>query len=260
MRPWTLSGRLLLHRALSASAIAWPLLVPPGLAQAQALCEPPEALRVSIQGTVELKRAGTDVWTAAVLEEGFCLGDTGSNRRIAKRPADHGGFVSSRGAFRKRAVSGARHHQSPDRAGDAEVVIGGNVPVRNFAARPRRPRRFHQSFQFGNDRADPAPQSSRMSSPAGGSGRIRSAGPARAPICLMRSITSPTAWAALMSSASARPWPAETLVASLIFASRPRGVELRFSSPPKSQGTLAQAGDWPKLDCGLAGRGRSATF
>jgi hypothetical protein len=31
------------------------------------------------------------------------------------------------------------------------------------------------------------------------------------------------------------------LVASLIFASRARGVELRFSSPPKSQGTLAEA-------------------
>jgi hypothetical protein len=32
--------------------------------------------------------------------------------------------------------------------------------------------------------------------------------------------------------------PLKPLVASLIFASRPRGVELRFSSPPKSQRTL----------------------
>jgi hypothetical protein len=54
--------------------------------------------------------------------------------------------------------------------------------------------------------------------------------------------------------------PLKPLVASLIFASRPRGVELRFSTTPKSQGTLAQAGDWPKLDRGLARRGRSATF
>jgi hypothetical protein len=53
-----------------------------------------------------------------------------------------------------------------------------------------------------------------------------------------------------------RAWPAEPLMASLIFASRPRGVELRFSS----QGTLAQAGDWPKLDRGLARGGRFATF
>ena len=90
MRPWTVLDRLLSHRGLSASAVAWPLLVPPGLVQAQALCEPPDARLVSIQGTVELKRAGTDVWTAAVLEQAFCLGDTGSNRRIARRPADHG--------------------------------------------------------------------------------------------------------------------------------------------------------------------------
>jgi tetratricopeptide (TPR) repeat protein len=76
MRPWTVSGRLSFHRGFSASALAWPLLVLPGAAQAQVLCEPPDARLVSIQGTVELKRAGTDVWTAAMLEQAFCLGDT----------------------------------------------------------------------------------------------------------------------------------------------------------------------------------------
>jgi tetratricopeptide (TPR) repeat protein len=76
MRPWTVTRRLSFHRGLSASALAWPLLVLPGSAQAQVLCEPPDARLVSIQGTVELKRAGTDVWTAAMLEEAFCIGDT----------------------------------------------------------------------------------------------------------------------------------------------------------------------------------------
>jgi tetratricopeptide (TPR) repeat protein len=76
MRPWTVSGRLSFHRGLFASALAWPLLLLPGSAQAQVLCEPPDARLVSIQGTVELKRAGTDVWTAAMLEEAFCIGDT----------------------------------------------------------------------------------------------------------------------------------------------------------------------------------------
>jgi tetratricopeptide (TPR) repeat protein len=67
---------IVFHRGLSASTVAWPLLVLPAFAQAQALCEPPDARLVSIQGTVELKRAGTDVWTAAMLEEAFCKGDT----------------------------------------------------------------------------------------------------------------------------------------------------------------------------------------
>jgi hypothetical protein len=76
MRPWTVFDRLLLYRGLSASALAWPLLVLPSSTQAQVVCEPPDARLVSIQGTVELKRAGTDVWTAALLEQAFCIGDT----------------------------------------------------------------------------------------------------------------------------------------------------------------------------------------
>jgi tetratricopeptide (TPR) repeat protein len=76
MRPWTVFARLFFYRGLSASAFAWPLLALPGSAQAQALCEPPDARLVSIQGMVELKRAGTDVWTAAMLEQSFCIGDT----------------------------------------------------------------------------------------------------------------------------------------------------------------------------------------
>jgi tetratricopeptide (TPR) repeat protein len=52
-----------------------PLLVLPGSAQAQVLCEPPDARVISIQGTVELRRAGTDVWTPAMVDEGLCIGD-----------------------------------------------------------------------------------------------------------------------------------------------------------------------------------------
>jgi hypothetical protein len=78
---------------------------------------------------------------------------------------------------------------------------------------------------------------------------------------LIRVIASSTARAALMSNVLGSPLARSNLWwLRLIFASRPRGVELRFNSPPKSQGTLAQAGAWPKLDRGLARRGRSATF
>ena len=42
---------------------------------AQAPCEPPAARLVSLQGTVELRRAGTDVWTPAMLDERLCIGD-----------------------------------------------------------------------------------------------------------------------------------------------------------------------------------------
>ena len=76
MRSWTGFARLSFYRGFSASAFAWPLLALPVSAQAQAFCEPPDARLVSIQGTVELKRAGTDVWTAAMLEQSFCIGDT----------------------------------------------------------------------------------------------------------------------------------------------------------------------------------------
>jgi tetratricopeptide (TPR) repeat protein/opacity protein-like surface antigen len=51
------------------------VLLSSGAGHAQAPCEPAAARVVSIQGTVELKRAGTDVWTAAMLDEGLCIGD-----------------------------------------------------------------------------------------------------------------------------------------------------------------------------------------
>src|ERR687892_940813 len=77
MRSSTACSRLLLRRGLSACPITLWLLVlltsDPG--HAQAPCEPPAARVVSIQGTVELKRAGTDVWTPVMLEEALCIGD-----------------------------------------------------------------------------------------------------------------------------------------------------------------------------------------
>jgi tetratricopeptide (TPR) repeat protein len=78
MRLFTGSGGILLCRGLSASAVALPLLVllNSGPGHAQAPCEPPAARVVSIQGTVELKRAGTDVWTPVMLEQALCIGDT----------------------------------------------------------------------------------------------------------------------------------------------------------------------------------------
>jgi tetratricopeptide (TPR) repeat protein len=51
------------------------VLLRSGAGRAQAPCEPPAARVVSVQGTVELKRAGTDVWTPAMLEEALCIGD-----------------------------------------------------------------------------------------------------------------------------------------------------------------------------------------
>ena len=51
------------------------MLLSSGSGHAQAPCEPPAARVVSIQGTVELRRAGTDVWTPAMLEEALCIGD-----------------------------------------------------------------------------------------------------------------------------------------------------------------------------------------
>jgi hypothetical protein len=100
-----------------------------------------------------------------------------------------------------------------------------------------------------------------MSSPAGGSGRIRTRR-ARSRADLLDAVNhladglgGPDVQRLRLALGPLKP-----LVASLIFAWRPRGVELRFSSPPKSQGTLAQAGEWPKLDRGFARRGPSATF
>ena len=42
---------------------------------AAALCEPAAARLVSLQGTVELQLAGTNVWTPATLGQALCLGD-----------------------------------------------------------------------------------------------------------------------------------------------------------------------------------------
>src|SRR5918992_1667808 len=77
MRSSTACSRLLLRRVLSASTVTLCLLVllSSGPARAQGPCEPPAARVVSVQGTVELKRAGTDVWTPAMLEEALCIGD-----------------------------------------------------------------------------------------------------------------------------------------------------------------------------------------
>ena len=47
----------------------------PGAGHAQQRCEPPAARLVSLQGTVELQRAGTNVWTPATLGQALCLGD-----------------------------------------------------------------------------------------------------------------------------------------------------------------------------------------
>ncbi|HEX6115429.1 MAG TPA: FecR family protein, partial [Geminicoccaceae bacterium] len=47
----------------------------PGAGQTQERCEPPAARVVSLQGAVELRLAGTDVWTPATLGEPLCLGD-----------------------------------------------------------------------------------------------------------------------------------------------------------------------------------------
>ncbi|MGH6899552.1 MAG: FecR family protein, partial [Geminicoccaceae bacterium] len=48
----------------------------PGAARAQERCEPAAARVVSVQGTVELQRAGAAVWMAASLDDELCLGDT----------------------------------------------------------------------------------------------------------------------------------------------------------------------------------------
>src|SRR5690606_3762188 len=47
----------------------------PGAGQAQERCEPPAARVVSVQGTVELRPAGTDAWTPAMLDDALCIGD-----------------------------------------------------------------------------------------------------------------------------------------------------------------------------------------
>jgi tetratricopeptide (TPR) repeat protein len=73
----TACSRVLLRRRWSASAVTWCLLVllHAGPARAQAPCAPVAARVVSVQGAVELRRAGTDAWAPAMLEDGLCSGD-----------------------------------------------------------------------------------------------------------------------------------------------------------------------------------------
>jgi tetratricopeptide (TPR) repeat protein len=71
---------LLASRILPTGArrAGWALVLTmlmPGVGQAQERCEPPAARVVSLQGTVELRLAGTDVWAPATLGEALCLGD-----------------------------------------------------------------------------------------------------------------------------------------------------------------------------------------
>jgi ferric-dicitrate binding protein FerR (iron transport regulator) len=77
MSATTRTGRFLLCRGSPGSAVALPLLVllisAPG--RAQEPCVPPDARVVSLQGTVELRRSGTDLWTPAALNAPLCLGD-----------------------------------------------------------------------------------------------------------------------------------------------------------------------------------------
>src|SRR5918995_5581460 len=77
MRSLAASSRWFVRPVLSAPVVTLCLLVllSSGAANAQAPCEPPAARLVSLQGTVELKRAGTDLWASAMLEEALCIGD-----------------------------------------------------------------------------------------------------------------------------------------------------------------------------------------
>jgi tetratricopeptide (TPR) repeat protein len=71
---------LVASRILSTGArcAGWALVLTmlmPGAGEAQERCEPPAARVVSLQGAVELRLAGTDVWTPATLGEALCFGD-----------------------------------------------------------------------------------------------------------------------------------------------------------------------------------------
>ena len=64
------------HRAARCAGCAVVLaMLIPGAGHAQQRCEPPAARLVSLQGTVELQLAGTNVWTPATLGQALCLGD-----------------------------------------------------------------------------------------------------------------------------------------------------------------------------------------
>ena len=106
----------------------------PGAGHAQQRCEPPDARLVSIQGTVELKRAGTDVWTAAMLEQAFCLGDTlrvGAASRAALALANDSTLrLDQRTTLQLRR--GAEERRSL-----LDLLLGGDLLLQPSAARAR---------------------------------------------------------------------------------------------------------------------------
>lgn len=78
MRVFSSSRRFSLAVRGAACAIAGPVVaaLSPNASWAQDGCEPAAARVVSVQGTVELQRAGATLWVAATLEQTLCLGDT----------------------------------------------------------------------------------------------------------------------------------------------------------------------------------------
>jgi tetratricopeptide (TPR) repeat protein len=62
--------------ALQAITLPAVAVLSPSATWAQERCEPAAARVVSVQGTVELQRAGVAAWSAAMLDEALCLGDT----------------------------------------------------------------------------------------------------------------------------------------------------------------------------------------
>src|SRR5918995_25546 len=129
MRSLAASSRWFVRPVLSAPVVTLCLLVllSSGAAHAQAPCEPPAARVVSIQGTVELKRAGTDLWTPAMLEEALCIGDA---LRVGE---------ASRAALALANDSTLRLDQRTtlQLSGDAAMVPEGEAPARMIVARPR---------------------------------------------------------------------------------------------------------------------------
>lgn len=71
----------LLHRALAASLVWLCCGVP---ARAQTLCADPVALAVSVQGNVDVRPAGTEVWKTVVVDDGICAGDSVTVHRYSR--------------------------------------------------------------------------------------------------------------------------------------------------------------------------------
>ena len=159
----------------------------------KSLCEPPDARLVSIQGTVELKRAGTDVWTAAMLEEAFCIGDTlrvGAASRAGLALAnefDLAGGSGHHGPAAPRRRGGALAAQSADR-GDlflqpSAARAGGRHAVRQRGRGGHRvPGPGRRGARRGGDARRPGAaaespgRAARRERPGGGDPRGRRAG------------------------------------------------------------------------------------